>query len=683
MVSAANILFDGTIDRADVEFLADQVRGLTVERVRMLVSEWAEEKRYLPPELTVKPGKWDNRYTPYLVEPMDCLSANNPARKIVVEKGGQIGATTGLLENFIGYTIDHEPCGMIYVSADKELTKMGMELKIDRMLYHSGLQDRLSAPDGKSKRSGDTSTLKEFPNGFLLAVGARSPGKLRSTSARNAALDELDGMPIIVGGIGQEEGNPVLLVEKRTDSYSSSRKILYLSTPLKLQTSLIHPLFLAGDQRHYHIPCRHCGHFQRLQWHGVTEAGKGFGFVWDLDHKGKLIESSVGYCCEECSAIFYNHDKAWFLPRGKWISHSETEEEGLVSFHMPAFLSPPGAYPWKGSVYKWLKAWDTSNDRPRDIEELQQFYNLERGLPWEERGESPKFERVQQHRRAVYSESEIPNEVAIRETGAPILLLTCAVDVHGDRLDVEVLAWCQDRQTYSIEWLHLDGDPGCAPHEGPWALLSELIEDREWGSDTGHVYRVQATLIDVGWAEKADAVYQFAQQYSSGVYPVMGRDMPMKGALIREFQESESKLGNRLFNVTATMYKDRMASWLKTDWVDGQVQPLGYPNYPVDRGDDFFRQYEAEEKVELIDARTKKRKGWAWRQIGQRPNHAWDCRVYNMAAFDMIVQDVCLNQLELEKANYPAFFQHATPYQNAAGAWVAAPFAVHPKEVRR
>lgn len=672
---------DFEIEATDAAFLREVIGGLTSERNLMKVSEWAEKHRYLPPELTSKPGKFKCDYVPFMTEIMDRMSPSDPARKIVVRKGVQIAATTALLENQIGYSIAEDPSSIIYISADKELTKLGIELKVDRMLHHSGLTHLLTPPDGRSKRSGDTSTLKEFPGGFLLAVGARNPGKLRSTSARKMVLDELDGMPLILGGVGQEEGNPITIAEMRTATYETTRKILYLSTPLKMQTSLINPLFLRGDQNYYYIPCIHCGEMQPLDWHGYTDAGKRYGIVFDLDDDGILIEESVGYCCRECQAVFRNHDKAWFLPRGEWRPHARTQEKGLVSYHIPAFLSPPGQQTWTASVYQWMKAWDVKNDRMRDRDELQTFYNLQRGLPWEERGESPSAERVREHRRVHYSEGEIPNLKAIEETGAPVVLLTCAVDVHGDRLDVEVLAWCQDRQTYSIEWLHLLGDPDCAPSEGVWAELSELIEGHEWKADDGRVYRVQGTLIDVGWAEKADAVYQFCMQYSSGVYPVMGRKTPMKGAQVKEFQLSQSAGGLPLYNVTASMYKDRLAAWLKAAWAEDKLQPTGYPNYPENRRDDYFDQYEAEKKVELIDSRTKQRKGWEWRLIGQRPNHALDCRVYNMAAFDMLVFDVCQDALGLEKLSYIDFFAYATPTQNGAGDWLPNPFSYHPGEV--
>jgi phage terminase large subunit GpA-like protein len=670
------------IEATDAAFMRGAIDGLTTERNLLTVSQWAEKRRYLPPELTSKPGRWDNNYVPFMVEIMDRMSPSDPARKIVVRKGVQITATTALLENQIGYSIDEDPSSIIYISADSELTKLGIELKVDRMLHHSGLSHLLSPPDGKSKRSGDTSTLKEFPGGFLLAVGARNPGKLRSTSARKMVLDEVDGMPLILGGIGQEEGNPITIAEMRTATYETTRKILYLSTPLKMKTSLINPLFLKGDQNYYYVPCIHCGEMQPLDWHGYTDAGKRYGIVFDLDDDGILVEESVGYCCRECQAIFRNHDKGWFLPRGEWRPHARTQEKGLVSYHVPAFLSPPGQQTWTASVYQWMKAWDVKNDRLKDRDELQTFYNLQRGLPWEERGESPTSERVREHRRMHYSEGEVPNRQAVKETGAPVVMLTCAVDVHGDRLDLEVLAWCKDRQTYSIQWLHLMGDPDCGPTEGVWAELAEIIERREWVADDGRCYRIQGTLIDVGWHEKADNVYQFCLQYSRGVYPCMGRKNPTQGSAVKEFNLSQSAGGLPLYNVTAFMYKDRLAAWLKSPWDDGKYQPCGYPNYPQDRRDDYFDQYEAEKKIEVLDPRTRRVKGYKWELTGQRANHAWDCRVYNMAVFDMLVHATCTEVLGLETMNYAAFFEYATPTCNAAGDWLSNPFSRHPQEIR-
>jgi phage terminase large subunit GpA-like protein len=443
---------------------------------------------------------------------------------------------------------------------------------------------------------------------------------------------------------------------------------------------MIYPLFMRGDQRYYYVPCRHCNEMQVLTWHALREDKSAYGIIFDFDKAGHLIEDSVAYECQYCRELFHNYDKAWMLPRGEWRPHSTTEEPGLVSFHIDPLVSPVGMYDWTGIVYKWLKAWDIKNDRPRDLDQLRSFYNLERGLPWEERGESPKFERVQQHRRAIYAQGEVPNLFAIRETGAPVILLTCTVDVHGDRLDVEVVGWCCNRQSYSVEWLHFEGDIDNIGPQGPWQHLRTMIEAERWTADDGRVYRIELTLIDCG--HKADTVHQFCTEYSSGVYPIMGRELPVKGSLFKEFNEFVSKFGTRGYNVTATIYKDRLAAWLRTDWEADQLQPLGYPNYPSDYGDDFFRQYEGEEKVEVVDKLTKVRKGFLWRQRGQRPNHAWDCRVYGMAALDMVVLEVCVNELEIEKIDYEAFAKYATPVKNSAQEWIPTRFSWIPGEQR-
>jgi phage terminase large subunit GpA-like protein len=165
----------------ETEFIEDQnyiisaIENLMDEALKMSVSEWAEQKRELPSELTSRPGRWNNDYTKYLVIIMDALSQKSPTRKIALMKGGQIGATTGILENFLGYKIDHDPSGILFVTGDAELAKTSVEVKIDRMISNCGLGHKIKNPDAKSKKSGSTTTRKDFVGGFLLAYGAKSP----------------------------------------------------------------------------------------------------------------------------------------------------------------------------------------------------------------------------------------------------------------------------------------------------------------------------------------------------------------------------------------------------------------------------------------------------------------------------------------------------------------------------
>lgn len=633
---------------SDANWLIEQLNTITTQLITRKVSEWAEEKRYIPPHLSSHGGWWDNNYTPFLTQIMDCFSAASSVRKVAVMKGAQVGVTTGVLENFIGYVIDDNPGSMMYVSADKALTQMGIEVKVDAMLQSSGLSHKLQSKSSDSRKSGNTNAKKEFPGGFLIAVGAQNPGKLRSMSIQNMLLDEIDGMPNTLG----DEGSPISLAEARTVSFEHTRKILYISTPLVTQTSKILKEFQRGDQRKYNIPCPHCKQLQELEWRAKREDGTYYGIVFDWDETGRLIHESVGYSCKHCAAIFYDHDKTWFLPRGKWIATAQPQEIGFRSYHLNALLSPVGMQSWTAVVYKWMECWDVLRDRLKDPEKRRTFENLQKGLPWEERGESPKFERVVAHRRAIYSQGEIPNIAAIEETGSPILLLTAAADVHKDRIDIEVMGWCRDGRSYSVEWLHIEGDTQDLGSSGPWAEVRKLYSQQIWTADDDKQYRIACLFIDAGY--RSQTVYQFAAEMGDGVYPVMGREMSVAGSKLREFAEYQSKAGTPGYHITVTIYKDRMAAWLRQDWISGKQQPVGYPNYPQDYRDDYFREYENETKDEKICKKTGRRLGFFWRRHGD--NHAWDCRVYNMAALDMLALSICEGMLGLDHIDYDKFW---------------------------
>ena len=96
-------IFDWEAEQRD--WLADQFESLTSKLTIIKPSEWAEEKRYLPPSVTPLPGFYRFEVAPYMREPLDCLSIDSPIRHIAFMKGVQLGATSGLIENGIGYFI--------------------------------------------------------------------------------------------------------------------------------------------------------------------------------------------------------------------------------------------------------------------------------------------------------------------------------------------------------------------------------------------------------------------------------------------------------------------------------------------------------------------------------------------------------------------------------------------------
>lgn len=592
----------------DLPYIVKCINEFKDSKQYFTVSEWATNKRYLPPELSPISGNWNNDVTPYLTEIMDCFSESSFIRQVAFMKGAQIGATTGILENTIGYIIDHAPGPTMFVNADKELAELGVELRIDRMISSAGLSDKIFSQgrdnDKFNRKTGSTKSKKEFVGGFLLARGANSPGKLRMVSIRYLLLDEVDGFPVSAG----KEGDPVSLAEKRTNAYESTRKILYTSTPAVKHTSKIHKLYQRGDQRKFMVPCKDCGHFQELKF-DKNKDGKG-GIHFDRDDDGNLINESVGYVCVECGILWKNSDKVHFLKKGRWEATVKSVDLTFRSYHLNSLYSPVGMYSWVQACKDWLEA-------QRDTNKLKTFMNTVLGEPWEERGDRPEYRNIMSNRIS-YLAGTVPDDV---------LFLTIGADVHKGRIDVEILGWAKDQVNYSIDWMSLEGDTMSPDGEG-FRKLEKVIMNGVGG------HKVSLTLIDCGYLQ--DQVYRFCAKFGTGVYPLRGV-AKYNGKQAYKLVEVEGYGSLQCLNVVVDFYKDRLSAWLKKKAFDDGTFPWGACFYPADYKDAYFKQYSNEQKMEEVNAKGEVT-GYKWKRRNQNaPNHAWDCRVYNLAAFDFFL----------------------------------------------
>lgn len=645
------------IQDSDINFLISCFDGLTSERIYQLPSEYIESVRYLPKELTPKPGFYDYDFTPPLREIVDCFSPLSPVREVVFMKGLQIGATTGILEAALAYHIGSVPTPQLYVSADKELVTIGMKTKVERMLDNCGLREKIMSQSdlGNKRKTGDTQTEKEYPGGFLHAIGARNPGKLRSMSYPVILFDELDGFPDRLG----DEGDPVDLARNRSVAFSRKRKLLYISTPLIMQTSKIYKLFLQGDQRYFNVPCKHCGEMITLEWHmneSQTKTGLKAGIIFDYLESGNIIPESVHYKTQCCGKKIYDHDKSIFLKQGSWIPTAEPYYDGIRSYHENTLYSPPGFYSWTDMVYDWSKCWDIVKNRMKDVEKYKEFRNTKQGLPYEERGESPRYERVIAHRRN-YPANKIINKMTIEETGSPVLLLTASCDVQKEKIFCHITAWCKNGVNYTLDFRQLEGNTELITNE-PWRKLEQIIENEIWVSDDKKQYRIRATFIDAGF--NTESVYNFCSQYSTGVFPSFGRDYLQDGVTYRLAAKSTlEKAGCLCFHINTTKIKDRIAASFRRDWNTGEYQPEWHPNFPDDFRDDLFRHYEAEYKSAKIDKKTNKILGYVWVNTPGADNHLFDTTTYNHCVLEMIADNICKNELQLEALSWNDFWNYA------------------------
>ena len=148
------------------------VSALIPNNSLITVSEWAEMNRYLDSKASGRVGLFEFENAPYCREIADRFSKNDPTQEVAIMKGVQLGLTTSVIENSIGYSMDYDPCPMMFVFPNKDQAEEYKKIKIDGLVDNSGLRNKITAEtdNRNTRRTGDTSSLLEFKGGFLKFV---------------------------------------------------------------------------------------------------------------------------------------------------------------------------------------------------------------------------------------------------------------------------------------------------------------------------------------------------------------------------------------------------------------------------------------------------------------------------------------------------------------------------------
>lgn len=582
------------------------------------VSEWADQYRVLSKSASAEPGRWNTSRTPYLRGVMDALSPSDPTQVVVFVKSTQIGGSE-CGNNWVGSIIDQAMGPTMIVLPTSSAAKKSSKTRVTPMLEDS---PRLHGKvrDAKSRSSGNTTLVKEFPGGVLIFAGANSATDLKSSPVRNLFMDEIEEYPSDVDG----QGDPEALAEKRTDTFPM-RKIFKVSTPT-IVDGRIDRAWHASDQRRYFVPCPHCGHeqilqFERLRWETRKR--------WEvINADGEILEAepnapgaverdlgellSVWYECVSCEKQIFEHDKPGMLAGGRWIAQNPGPDRA-AGFKISALYSPIGWVSWRQIVLAWLEAQrDTSGIK------LKTFTNTVLGEPYAEEGET-----IEDHvlRRRVESR-------ALGVVPLGCLLLAAGVDVQGNRLEAYVWGFGRDEECWLIDRQILWGSP---MEDCTWSGLEDLLR-KGYEHAGGGKLRILAMAIDAGDGNTTAAVRNFARKWalsrrvlaikgqSVAGKPILGRptlqDVNHRGQIIRQ--------GVNLWPVGTDGAKGWLYGHLKIE----QPGP-GYVHFPTGLPDEFFVQLTSEKRVtRYIRGRPKSE----WTIERGRRNEALDCAVYALAA---------------------------------------------------
>jgi len=567
------------------------------------VWQWSADNRVLPSESSTEPGRYDIHRFPFLIEIMERLSPRDPAQEIFVMKGSQLGFSE-IIINWALYTADTNPSPMMLVQPTQGMAKAFSRERIapSAELVVS-VSKKLGSP--KSRDAENTIMYKKFPGGYLVMVGTQSAAELRSRPIKNLACDEVDAFEQDVDG----EGDPYELAKARTRNFPS-KKVFAISSPGSAETSRIKPLYKSGSQAKYYIPCPHCGAFQTIKWTNIK---------YQKLENGSLDETSVHLLCEDCGALIDESFKQDMLINGEW--REEYPEQTIKSYFINALYSP--VWSWTDAVRNWINA-----NKPGNEFLLRVFVNTVLGEPWETTGRSVQ-DKIVSERVEEYS-TDVP---------ANVLILTTGVDVQEDRLEVEIVGWAANRESWSIDYAVFKGD---TEHAEVWNQLDEYLL-KPWQHENGQHVRPAWTFIDSGY--NSETVYKFckAREFRN-IYPSKGKGGPGQGWIKAPKYGKRNQAGVYPFILFVDEFKQLLYSNLNIE------QPgQGYCHFPEkDVYDPHFFEMLTAEIQRTVKRGNKKIIEW-YLPSGRR-NEALDCRVLAMAGFEQAVAWGRLDLAAIKKA---------------------------------
>ena len=561
-------------------------------------AEWAEANIKISLGNAIPgPIRFDN--APYQVEPLNAM-ADPAVERVTLQWGAQTGKTQ-LLNAAMGYYIHHNPQSQMMMQPSQGDLNTWLETKFNPMVDSSeALTDVIAKP--RSREGVNNQQMKSYPGGFLMFSWSGSPRTMRGRSAPIIYCDEVDGYDYTA------EGHPVSLLWQRAATFGDQRKLLVTSTPTIKGASFVESSFLNGDQRRFHIPCPHCQSEINLKWENV---------IWDKDKEGNHLPETARYVCQECGCEIDDAQKRVALRSGRWIA--EKPFVGHASYHLSELYS--AFRRWRDIVRSFLEK-KATND-------LQSFVNLSLGETWDEQGE-----QIDDHELAARREDfgeKIPDEV---------MMLTAGVDTQDNRLEVTVIGWGRDEESYVISHQVLYGDPSTPQL---WTALSSVLFAR-FETHSGRQIAIRSTAIDSG-GHFTNQVYGYCKANAGKrVFAIKGAGGEGKPISGRPSKNNIAKCP--LFTVGVDTAKDLIYSRFKI-----KEEGAGYVHFSDTLDDEYFKQVTAEKIITTVQRGFTRR---LWKKVRPR-NEALDCFVYAIAAYAIVNINVnsLADRLEREAHEQP------------------------------
>lgn len=570
------------------------VRRRWAPQTRLKVSEFSDA------EIMVSSGpyagtKWRTDTAPYQRGILDAVHEGPP---FIVVMGSSQWGKTACAVNVVAYHMAHDPCSIMVVEpTETPMARDFAKNRLDPTIRNSPTLQR-SVDRKRQADASNTTLMKTFRGGFLVLAGANSAASLAARAIRILVLDEVDRYERSLG----EEGDTIEVAIKRTATFKDRKRVLLFSSPT-LVDAPIDSWYRRGDRRRYHVPCPDCGHRQPYEWAQVR---------WtDDDPETARIH------CRACDYAIGEAERVALLAGGAWVPDARAEgdvprDPTVISFHLWEAYSPLSSL--ADIVRNFLRARD--RQRTGDPLPMQTWQNTTLGEPVA----PDKGDGVEPIGLLLRRETFGADDV---DLPAGVCCLTAGVDVQDDRLELVVVGWGLDEESWIVDRQTLPGD---TTRPEPWQELDALLR-YEYRHARGRRMGIRASAIDSA-GHRTDMVYHQAAIWAArrvyaiigraGQYPIVGSPSP------RRYGQGERQVP--LYTVGVDAAKALLMSRLKlTD------HGPGFIHLPTAAWCD--EEFVAQLTSERLKTRFERgQKFEAWVKVRPR-NEALDCYVYALAAF--------------------------------------------------
>jgi phage terminase large subunit GpA-like protein len=541
----------------------------------------------LPRGYTAKPGRFEP--FPFQIEPLD-LVIDERYNGMTLCWASQALGKTEVINCVLGWALEAGPGGgMMMVQPTIQMAAGWSKLKLAPLLedLEKPVEDgeRTYSTKG-TNRTDSTVSLKIWPEGYLVTGGANSAAALSMFSVRYLFFDEVDRYPRSVATRGNDEGDPLTVAERRSETFSDSFSI-HTSTPTTKGMSRIEAELNETDIRKWHIKCKKCKRLFVIMWNDIK---------WE-----KNRPETAWLECPHCHAKFGDKERVAMVRKGKWIA-TNPKVKNKPGFWANAFISLlPHKRRYKSRMHQWSSEYLEAKSKGTDS--LRAFINQVLTESFEE----PASPEILFNRREHFFEGDDP----VLPEG--VLVLTLGVDKQLDRIEAELVGWGVGEESWSLEYKIIPGD-----------FENKAFRDRigEWLNEkyvtaNGKLLQVASACFDSG--DRPESVYKFVrEQMPKPVWAIKGyggNDIPWV---------NRSSSVPRLVTLNVDAGKGTVYARL------GITEPgPGCCHFPFDRDAEWYKQLTSERIVSYV------RQGQVYKRFeisGGCRNEALDARTYSYAA---------------------------------------------------